>query len=123
MLPVTFISLKPESTIGASNLDRHADGTLDFSIEGETLIDSRGTWSGQENHFWAAVDFTIDKRASFHYRLIINGYRLMGLHAGRALLSEYDRSERLTQEIEFLFYAVPPEFFTAQQRAKEDGAQ
>lgn len=119
-LPVTFISLKPGSAIGASNLDLHADGTLDFSIEGETLIDSRGTWSGQENHFRAAVDFTVDKRASFHYRLTCNGYRLMGLHAGRALLSEYDRSERLTQKIGFLFYAVPPGFFTAQQRAEED---
>ncbi len=122
-LPVTFISLKPGSTIGASNLDLHADGTLDFSIDGETLIDSRGTWSAQENHFRAAVDFTVDKRASFHYRLTCNGYRLMGLHAGRALLSEYDRSERLTQEIWFLFYAVPPKFFTAQQHAEEDDAQ
>lgn len=122
-LPVTFISLKPGSTIGDSNLHLHADETLDFSIEGETLIDSRGIWSGQENRFRVAVDFTVDKRASFHYRLTLNGYRLMGLHAGRALLSEYDRNGRLTQEIGFLFYAVPPGLFTAQQRAKEDGAQ
>lgn len=122
-LPVRFISLKPGSTIGASNLDLHTDGRLDFSIEGETLINSRGSWSEQKNHFTAAVDFTVDKRASFHYRLIFNGYCLMDLHAGRALLSEYDRSEGLTQEIGFLFYAVPPGFFTAQQHAEEDDAQ
>ena len=122
-LPVTFISLKPGSTIGASNLHLHADGTLDFSIDGETLLDSRGTWSQQENRFAATVDFTVDKRASFHYRLIFDGYRLMGADAGRAHLCEYDQQERLTQEIGFLFYAVPPGFFTAQQRAEEDDAQ
>ena len=82
-LAVTFISLKPGSTIGSSNLHLHADGTLDFSIDGETLLDSRGTWSQQENRFAANVDFTVDKRASFHYRLTFDGYRLMGLHAGR----------------------------------------
>lgn len=122
-LPVTFISLKPGSAIGASNLHLHADGTLDFSIEGETLINSRGTWSEQKNRFAATIDFTVDKRTSFHYRLTFNGYRLMGLHAGRAHLCEYDRSERLTQEIGFLFYAMPLGFFTAQQRSKEDDAQ
>ena len=122
-LPVTFISLKPGSTIGAANLHLHADGTLDFSIEDETLINSRGTWSQQENRFAAAIDFTVDKRASFHYRLTLDGYCLMGAHAGRAHLREYDSRERLTQKIWFLFYAMPPEFFTAQQRAKKDGAQ
>jgi hypothetical protein len=121
-LPVTFISLKPGNTIGASNLQLHADGTLDFSIDNETLTNSRGTWSQQENRFAARVDFTVDTRASFHYRLVFDGYRLMGLHAGRAHLYEYDRNRRLTQEIWFLFYAIAPEFFTAQQHAEEDGA-
>ena len=46
----------------------------------------------------------------------------MGLHAGLAHLREYDRSGRLTQEIGFLFYAMPPGFFTAQQRSKEGDA-
>jgi hypothetical protein len=122
-LPVTFISLKPGNTIGASSLDLHADGTLDFSIDNETLPDSRGTWSQQGNHFAATVDFTVDKRTSFHYRLIFDGYSLRSAHAGRAHLYEYDRNGRLMQKIGFLFYAVPPEFFTAQQRAEEDGAQ
>ena len=122
-LPVTFISLKPGSTIGASHLYLHADETLNFSIEGETLINSRGTWSGQENHFTAAIDFTVDKQTSFHYRLTLNGYRLMGLHAGRAHLCEYDRNRRLTQKIGFIFYAVPPGFFRAQQQTEEDDAQ
>ena len=122
-LTVTFISLKPGSTIGASTLQLHADKTLDFSIESETLIDSRGTWSQQENRFTATVDFTVDRRTSFHYRLTFDGYRLLGLHAGRALLSEYDHSERLTQEIGFLFYAVPPGFFAAQQHTEKDGAR
>jgi hypothetical protein len=122
-LPVTFISLKSGSTIGDSNLYLHADGTLDFSIDNETLPDSRGTWSQQESRFAARVEFTVDTQASFHYRLIFDGYSLIGLHAGRAYLYEYDRNGRLTQEIGFLFYAVPPGFFTAQQRAEEDSAQ
>lgn len=122
-LPVTFISLKPGSTIGSSNLHLHADGTLDFSIDGETLLDSRGTWSQEENRFAANVAFTVDKLTSFHYRLAFDGYRLMGLCAGQARLLEYDQQDRLTQEIGFLFYAVPPGFFTAQQRTKEDDAQ
>jgi hypothetical protein len=122
-LPVTFISLQPGSTIGASILQLHADGTLDLSIEAEALINSRGTWSQQKNRFAARVDFTIDRRTSFHYRLTFDGYSLMGLHAGRARLFEYDGYERLTQKIWFLFYAVPPGFFTAQQPAKEDDAR
>ena len=122
-LPVTFISLKPGSAIGASNLHLHADGTLDFSIEDVTLIESRGTWSRQKNRFAATIDFTVDKRTSFHYRLTFDGYRLMGLHAGLAHLREYDRNGRLTQEIGFLFYAMPPGFFTAQQRSKEGDVQ
>ena len=122
-LPVTFISLKPGSTIGASNLYMHADGTLDFSIDNETLLDSRGTWSQQENRFAARVDFTVDKQSSFHYRLTFDGYSLRGLYAGRAHLCEYDRHERLMQEIGFVFYAVTSDFFTAQQRAKKDDVQ
>ena len=122
-LPVAFISLKPGSSIGDSTLHLHADGTLDFSIDGETLPDSRGTWSQQTNRFAANVDFTVDKRTSFHYSLIFDGYSLRGAHAGRAYLYEYDRNRRLMQKIRFLFYAVPPGFFTAQQRAEEAGAQ
>ncbi len=108
-LTVKFISLKPGNTIGSAHLHLHANGTLDFSIEDETLINTGGTWSIQTNSFSAAVDFTIDKQVPFHYRLTFDGYRLMGLHAGRALLSEHDRHERLTQEIWFLFYALPPD--------------
>jgi hypothetical protein len=109
-LSIKFISLKPENTIGDSNLQLHADGTLYFSIEGETLINTRGTWSIQTNRFSASVNFTIDKQTPFHYLLKFDGYRLRGLHAGRATLYEYDRHERLTQEIWFLFYALPPDY-------------
>jgi hypothetical protein len=109
-LQITFISLNPKNTIKPSTLHLHADGTLDFSIEGETLINTGGTWSIQTNRFSTAVDFTIDKAVPFHYRLKLEGYHLLGLYAGRARLYEYDRNERLTQEIWFLFYALPPEY-------------
>jgi hypothetical protein len=122
-LPVTFISLKPGSTIGDSNLQLHADKTLNFSIKGETLPDPRGTWSQKKNRFTARVDFTVDRRTSFHYRLTFDGYRLMSAYAGRAHLYEYDQNGRLMQKIGFLFYAVPPKFFTAQQHTEENGAQ
>jgi hypothetical protein len=108
-LSIKFISLKPENTIGDSNLQLHADGTLYFSIEGETLINTGGTWSIQTNRFSATVDFTIDKQTPFHYLLKFEGYCLMGLYGGRARLCEYDRHERLTQELWFLFYALPPD--------------
>jgi len=108
-LTVKFISLKPGNTIGSAHLHLHANGTLDFSIDDETLINVRGTWSTQANRFSASVNFTIDKQAPFHYRLKFDGYRLRDLHAGRAYLYEYDRHERLTQEIWFLFYALPPD--------------
>jgi hypothetical protein len=88
----------------------HADGTLDFSIDGETLINTGGTWSIQTNRFSAAVDFTIDKQTPFHYLLNLDGYCLMGLYAGRVRLCEYNRHERLTQEIWFLFYALPTDY-------------
>jgi hypothetical protein len=101
----------------------HADSSLDFSIEGETLINTAGTWSAQTNRFSASVNFMIDKQKSFHYRLELDGYLLWGLHAGRARLREYDSNERQTQEIGFLFYAVPPDFFTAPQHTKESGKQ
>ena len=107
-LQIKFISLNPKNTIRPSTLHLHADGTLDFSIEGETLINTGGTWSIQTNRFSAAVDFTLVKQISLHYHLTFDGYRLMGAHAGRARLYEYDRNERLTQEILFIFYALPP---------------
>jgi hypothetical protein len=109
-IQIKFISLNPTNTISTSTVHLHADGTLDFSIEGETLINTGGTWSVQTNRFSAAVDFTIDKQTPFHYLLKFEGYCLMGLYAGRARLCEYDRHERLTQEIWFLFYALPPDY-------------
>jgi hypothetical protein len=109
-LSIRFISLKPGNEIEASHLHLHADGTLDFSIEGETLINTRGNWSLQSNRFSAAVDFTIDKQTPFHYLLKFEGYCLMGLYAGRARLCEYERHRRLTQEMWFLFYALPPDY-------------
>ena len=107
-LPINFISLKPGNTIGASQLYLYADGTLDFSIEGETLINTRGTWSTQTNRFSACVDFTIEKQPSFHYRLQLDGYCLLGMYAGTANLFEYNHPGHLTQQIHFLFYALPP---------------
>lgn len=122
-LQVTFISLKPGSTIGPSCLRLHADSSLDFSINGEPLTKTGGIWSTQTNRFSASINFSIDKQPSFHYRLELDGYLLWGLHVGRARLREYDRKERQTQEIGFLFYAAPPNFFTAQQHTKESGKQ
>ena len=109
-LTIKFTSLKPGNTIGSAHLHLHANGTLDFSIEDETLINARGTWSTQTNRFSASTNFTIDKQAPFHYRLKFDGYQLRGLHAGRALLYEHDRHERLTQKIWFLFYALPSDY-------------
>jgi len=107
-LPIRFISLKPGNTIGASNLHLHAEGTLDFSIEDETLTNTTGTWSIKTNRFSARIDFTIDKQACFHYRLQLDGYCLLGMYAGTASLLEYNHPGRLTQHIRFLFYALPP---------------
>jgi len=109
-LQIKFICPNPKNTIRPSTVHLHADGTLDFSIEGEVLINTGGTWSIQKNRFSAAVDFTIDKQTPFHYLLTFDGYCLMGLYAGRARLCEYDRHRRLTQEIWFLFYALPPDY-------------
>jgi len=106
-LQVRFISLKPEHTIGSTQLHLHADGTLDFSIEGETLTNTTGTWSIKTNRFSARIDFTIDKQACFHYRLQLDGYYLLGMYAGKASLFEYNQPGRLTQHIRFLFYALP----------------
>lgn len=109
-LTIKFISLKPGNTIGSAHLNLHTNGTLDFSIDDETLINARGSWSTQANRFSASVNFIIDKMVPFHYRLTFDGYCLMGLHAGRANLCEYDRHELLMQETWFLFYALPPNY-------------
>ena len=109
-LSIRFISLKPGNEIEASTMHLHTDGTLDFSIEGETLINTGGTWSIQTNRFSATVDFAIDKQMPFHYLLNFDGYCLMSLYAGRARLCEYNHHEHLMQEILFLFYALPPDY-------------
>ncbi len=116
-LQISFLSLKPGSTIGATSLRLHPDGTIDLSIENETLTGVRGEWALQGNRFSATADFSVDRRAAFHYRLIFNGYHMMGLYAGRTRLQEYDRRNRLVQEISFLFYA------DARTLAGKDAAQ
>jgi hypothetical protein len=116
-LHISFLSLKFGSSIGATRLRLHADGTLDLSIENETLSGAGGAWALQGNRFSATADFSVDRRAAFHYRLIFNGYHMMGLYAGRTRLQEYDRRNHLVQEISFLFYA------DARTRAGKDAAQ
>jgi len=103
-LRLGFISLEAGNAIGPSSLRLRADGTLGFSIERETLTGVRGTWTRQKRHFAATVDFNLDRRTGFHYRLILDGYSVMDLYAGRAGLREYDLRDRLMQEIGFLFY-------------------
>jgi len=109
-LSINFINLKPENTIGPSHLQLYADGTLDFSIENEILIITRGSWSLDKNRFTASINFTIDKQTPFHYLLKLDGYCLMGLYTGLARLHELNRNKELTQEIRFLFYALPPDY-------------
>lgn len=104
-LQVTFLSLKPGNAIGPSRLRLHTDGTLDFRIDGETLSGVQGAWTQKESRFSATVDFSLDRRTGFHYRLVLDGYSLTGLYGGRARLSEYNAGDRLMQEVDFLFYA------------------
>ena len=105
-LQITFLSLKPGNTIGPSRLRLRADGTLTFSIAGETLSSLRGTWTRQDRRFSATVDFILDRQPGFHYRLVLDGYTLMDLYAGHARLREHDRHDSLVQEIIFVFYAA-----------------
>jgi hypothetical protein len=107
-LQLSFFSLNPGSSIAASRLHLGPAGALDISIPGETLTSGRGTWSLQQRRFAASADFTVDGRPLFHYRLILNGFGVMDRYAGRARLLEYDRQDRLMQEIGFLFYAERP---------------
>jgi len=117
-LRVNFLSLKPGSSIAPASLRLHADATIDLSIENETLSRVGGEWALQDNRFSATADFSVDRRAALNYRLIFNGYHLMGLYAGRARLQEYDRQNRLVQELRFLFYAD-----ARTPRAGKDAAQ
>jgi len=107
-LQVSFFSLKPGSSIGPSRLHLRPGGLLDVSIPGETLTSVGGSWSLQQRRFAAAADFTLDGHPLFHYRLVWNGFGVLGRYAGRARLLEYDRQDRLMQEIIFLFYAEKP---------------
>jgi hypothetical protein len=107
-LQVRFFSLKPGSSIAPATLRLRCDNTLGIAFEKEALADVQGTWSLRNNRFSAAAEFTADRRPLFHYRLALNGFGAMGRCVGRARLSEYDRQDRLMQEIEFLFYAEAP---------------
>lgn len=107
-LQVSFLSLKPGSSIAPATLRLRSDGTLEMSIANESLTGARGEWSMQGNRFSVSTKFTVDRRPLFHYRLVLDGFGVMGRYAGRARLLEYDRQDRLMQDIGFLFYAEAP---------------
>lgn len=107
-LQASFLSLKPGCSIAPATLHLRTGGALGIAIENEALADARGTWSQQQGRFSAAAEFTVARRPLFHYRLALSGLGMGGLYAGRARLLEYDRQDRLMQEIEFLFHAEAP---------------
>jgi hypothetical protein len=102
---VTFFSLKQAHSIGDSRFLLHDNGTFEFDIEKEELLDSKGTYRIDGVTFEATAEFTIKKRRVYHYTFSFKGIAVFDTYAaGTAKLKEYIEENKLTQEVSFLFF-------------------
>lgn len=104
---MTFFSLKRGHSIAPGRMFLYDNGTFEIKIERENLLKPQGKYTIEGHQFKGEWKFAIKRTRPYQYDSQFKGLNVFNNYIiGLLTLKEYIESQRLTQQIPFIFIAV-----------------